>query len=98
MVDLSLAGGTAGCVIASSLAEADSGLFILVIEGGQNNLNVLTIMHPALFLSAPVPTSNATIFYKQAKLNDRELIIPSIATLDGGSSIKSHEVFKSSTI
>ncbi len=87
---MSPVGGTAGCVIASRLAEADPGLSILVIEGGPNNLDVPTIVHPALFLSALIPTSNATIFYKgnkESHINDRELIVPSGGTLGGGSSI-----------
>lgn len=83
-------GGTAGCVVAGRLAEADPNLSILVIEGGPNNLDVATIVHPALFLSALMPTSNATLFYqgvKESQLNDRELVVPSGGTLGGGSSI-----------
>jgi choline dehydrogenase-like flavoprotein len=83
-------GGTSGCVVAGRLAEGDPGLSILVIEGGPNNLDVPTIVHPALLLSGLVPTSKATIFYqgeKESQLNDRELIVPSGGTLGGGSSI-----------
>jgi alcohol oxidase len=61
-----------------------------VVEGGPNNFNVATIVHPALFLSALMPTSNVTIFYqgiKESQLDDRELIVPSGGTLGGGSSI-----------
>lgn len=61
-----------------------------MIEGGPNNFGVPTIVHPALFLSALMPTSNATIFYqaiKEPQLNNRELIVPSGGTLGGGSSI-----------
>lgn len=90
MTDLLLASGTAGCVIAGRLAEADPGLSILVIEGGPNNLDVPTIVHPALFLSGLMPTSNATLFYqgnKEGQLGDRELTVPSGGTLGGGSSI-----------
>ncbi|KAF2261567.1 alcohol oxidase [Lojkania enalia] len=90
-VDVIIAGGgTAGCVVAGRLAEADPGLSILVIEGGPNNLDVPTIVHPVLFLSALIQTSNTTIFYqgvKESQLNDRELIVPSGGTLGGGSSI-----------
>ena len=88
--NLLLLGGTSGCVVASRLAEADPNLSILVIEGGPNNLDVPTIVHPALCLSALLPTSNATIFYKgnkESQLNDRELVVPSGGTLGGGSSI-----------
>jgi choline dehydrogenase-like flavoprotein len=41
-------GGTAACVVAGRLAEADPGLSILVIEQGPNNLDVPTVVHPAL--------------------------------------------------
>lgn len=88
--DSMLAGGTAGCVVAGRLAEADPGLSILVIEQGPSNLEVPTIVHPALFLSALMPTSNATLFYqgkKESQLGDRELVVPSGGTLGGGSSI-----------
>jgi choline dehydrogenase-like flavoprotein len=83
-------GGTAACVIAARLAEADLELSILVIEQGPNNFDVPTIVYPALFLTGLMPTSNATIFYqgkKESQLNDRELIVPAGGTLGGGSSI-----------
>lgn len=76
--------------MAGRLAEADPGLSILVIEGGPNNFDVPTIVHPALFLSALMPTSKATLFYKgnpEKQLDGRELIVPSGGTLGGGSSI-----------
>ena len=88
--DMFLVGGTAGCVVAGRLTEADPNLSILVIEGGPNNLDVPTIVHPALMMSALMPTSTATLFYqgvKESQLNDRELIVPSGGTLGGGSSI-----------
>jgi choline dehydrogenase-like flavoprotein len=83
-------GGTAACVIAGRLAEADPNLSILMIEHGPNNFGVPTVVHPALCLHALMPTSNATIFYKAVKehqLADRELVVPSGGTLGGGSSI-----------
>ncbi|KAF2019502.1 GMC oxidoreductase [Aaosphaeria arxii CBS 175.79] len=90
-VDVILAGGgTAACVIAGRLAEADPNLSILIIEQGPNNLQVPTIVHPALFMSGLLPTSNATLFYQSApepQLNNRELVVPSGGTLGGGSSI-----------
>jgi len=85
-----LAGGTAACVIAGRLAEADPGLSILVIEQGPNNLDVPTVVHPALFMGGLVPTSNATLFYQgnsEKQLNNRQLVVPSGGTLGGGSSI-----------
>ncbi|ORY04581.1 GMC oxidoreductase-domain-containing protein [Clohesyomyces aquaticus] len=90
-VDVIIAGGgTAGCVIAGRLAEANSNLSVLVIEGGPSNLDVPTITHPALFLAGLMPTSKHTLFYqgtKENQLGDRELIVPSGGTLGGGSSI-----------
>jgi alcohol oxidase len=85
-----LIGGTAACVIAGRLAEADPKLSILMIEQGPNNLDVPTIVHPALFMSGLLPTSNATIFYQsntEKQLNGRGLVVPSGGTLGGGSSI-----------
>lgn len=88
--DLWALGGTAGCIVAGRLAEADPSLSILVIEGGANNYNVPTVVHPALFLNHLAPTSTTAIFYKGNKakqLGDREPIVPSGGTLGGGSSI-----------
>lgn len=61
-----------------------------MIEQGPNNLDVPTIMYPALCMSGLLPTSNATLFYQgkqEEQLNNRELVIPSGGTLGGGSSI-----------
>jgi alcohol oxidase len=83
-------GGTAACVVAARLADADPGLTILVIEQGPNSFDVPTIVHPSLFLSGLMPTSNATLFYqgnKESQLHDRQLTVPSGGTLGGGSSI-----------
>ncbi|KAH8686214.1 alcohol oxidase [Ilyonectria robusta] len=90
-VDVIIAGGgTAACVVAGRLAEADPKLSILLIEGGPNNYNVPNIVHPVFFLDHLLPTSKTTIFYKgnkAAQLADREVIVPSGGTLGGGSSI-----------
>ncbi|ORY72042.1 GMC oxidoreductase [Pseudomassariella vexata] len=83
-------GGTAGCVVAGRLAEADPSLEILLIEGGANNYNVPSIVNPAVFLSHLNPSSKTTIFYKAIKskwLADRECVVPAGGTLGGGSSI-----------
>ncbi|CAI6334793.1 unnamed protein product [Periconia digitata] len=90
-VDVILAGGgTAACVIAGRLSEADPKLSILVIEQGPNNFGIPTIIHPALCLSSILPTSNVTLFYQgkaEKQLNGRELVVPSGGVLGGGSSI-----------
>lgn len=82
------AGGTAGCVVASRLAEADPGLSILLIEGGQDSKDIPTIACPVYFIAQLAPDSNTNIFYnanKSAAVGDRELSIPSGGVLGGGS-------------
>lgn len=82
-------GGTAGCVVASRLAEADPGLSILVIEGGQNNNDIPTIACPVYFMAQIAPDSTASIFHKankSAAVGDRELTVPCGGVLGGGSS------------
>lgn len=82
-------GGTAGCVVAARLAQADPALSILVIEGGQDNADKPTISTPAWFLAHLAPDSTSNIFYKankSAALADRELVVPSGGILGGGSS------------
>ncbi|KAF2826594.1 alcohol oxidase [Ophiobolus disseminans] len=90
-VDVIIAGGgTAACVVAGRLAEADPKLSILVIEQGPNNLDVPTVVHPALFMGGLLPTSNATLFYEgraEKQLSNRALVVPSGGTLGGGSSM-----------
>ncbi|RYP75326.1 hypothetical protein DL771_002422 [Monosporascus sp. 5C6A] len=90
-VDVIIAGGgTAGCVIAGRLAEADPGLSILVIEGGRNNANLPSVVYPGFFLQNIQPVTKTALFYKGNKsrqLADREPIVPSGGVLGGGSSI-----------
>ncbi|GLA27734.1 hypothetical protein AnigIFM63326_004951 [Aspergillus niger] len=90
-VDIIIAGGgTAGCVVASRLADADPSLSILVVEGGQNNKGNHMIAFPLLFPTALLPTSTATLFYKgnaEPQLDNREMIVPTGGVLGGGSSI-----------
>lgn len=87
---ISLLGGTAACVVAGRLAEADPSLSILLIEGGQDNRGVQNIENPVFFLDHLLPTSTTTLFYKGNKsdnLGGRESIVPCGGTLGGGSSI-----------
>ncbi|KAJ4321624.1 hypothetical protein N0V94_002824 [Neodidymelliopsis sp. IMI 364377] len=90
-VDVIIAGGgTAGCIIAGRLAESDPELSILVIEGGANNKDVASIVHPVFYLQNLLPTQKTALFYKGNKskqLADREPIVPCGGTLGGGSSI-----------
>ncbi|KAH8665698.1 GMC oxidoreductase-domain-containing protein [Tricladium varicosporioides] len=90
-VDIIIAGGgTAACIVASRLSDADPNLSILVVEGGANNFDDPTIVHPLLFLSHLAPTSKATLFYQgtaETQLGGRQLVVPSGNVLGGGSSI-----------
>ncbi|KAL3253586.1 hypothetical protein ABHI18_009381 [Aspergillus niger] len=90
-VDIIIAGGgTAGCVVASRLADADPSLSLLVVEGGQNNKGNHMIAFPLLFPTALLPTSTATLFYKgnaEPQLDNHEMIVPTGGVLGGGSSI-----------
>ncbi|KAK8121678.1 hypothetical protein PG984_010348 [Apiospora sp. TS-2023a] len=90
-VDVIVAGGgTAGCVVAARLAEADPSLSILVIEGGRDNHDDPTVVNPAPFLTHLQPSNKSALFWKGNKapqLADREVIIPSGGILGGGSSI-----------
>ncbi|KAK0654321.1 putative GMC oxidoreductase [Cercophora samala] len=89
-VDIIIAGGgTAGCLVAARLADADPNLSILVIEGGSNN-DLPTIAYPLFFVQNVVPGSKAAIFYQTApenQLDDRQVIVPAGGVLGGGSSI-----------
>ncbi|KAG6363359.1 hypothetical protein INS49_008456 [Diaporthe citri] len=81
-------GGTAGCVVASRLADADPGLSILAIEGGPNS-DLPTVEIPASFLAHLSPESKTNRFYltkKSPEVADRSLIIPTGGFLGGGSS------------
>ncbi|KAI0194265.1 GMC oxidoreductase-domain-containing protein [Xylaria flabelliformis] len=90
-VDVLIAGGgTAGCIVAGRLAEADPNLSILVIEGGPDNYGNPAVVTPAMFLTHLAPGSKTAIFYKARKsdyLAGREVIVPSGGILGGGSSI-----------
>lgn len=83
-------GGTAGCVVAGRLSEADSNLSILVIEQGQNNLDNPTITTPAIYPTHLLPGSKTAIFYRgnrEDSINGRQAIVPAGGVLGGGSSI-----------
>ncbi|KAI2470743.1 GMC oxidoreductase [Annulohypoxylon bovei var. microspora] len=90
-VDIIIAGGgTAGCIVAGRLAEADPGLSILVIEGGPDNYDNPKVVTPGFYYSHLQPSSETTIFYKAAKTKytgNLERIVPSGGTLGGASSI-----------
>ncbi|KUI66369.1 Alcohol oxidase [Cytospora mali] len=88
-VDVVIAGGgTAGCVVAARLADADPELSILVIEGGPNN-EMPTIEYPACFMAHLTPDSKTNLFYmtkKSPAVADRMLLLATGGVLGGGSS------------
>lgn len=83
-------GGSAACIVASRLADADPNLSIFVIEQGTNNYNLPLVVNPLFYTSHLVPGSKTALFYKGNKaerLGGREPIVPSGGILGGGSSI-----------
>ncbi|KAK4499092.1 hypothetical protein PRZ48_009604 [Zasmidium cellare] len=87
-VDVIVAGGgTAGCVLAARLAEADPNLSILVIEQGMNNYNLPQVVYPALFPQNLLQDSKTALFWQgnqSADLANRAPIVPSGGILGGG--------------
>ncbi|GJC90442.1 alcohol oxidase [Colletotrichum liriopes] len=90
-VDVIVAGGgSAGCVIAARLAEADPKLPILLLEQGRDNYQVPEVIHPALFPENLKDGSSTALFWqgnKAPQLANRSPIVPSGGILGGGSSI-----------
>ncbi|KAI1430873.1 GMC oxidoreductase [Xylaria sp. CBS 124048] len=90
-VDVIIAGGgSAACVIAARLADADPNLSILVIERGEDNYDNPSIRTPIMFGTHFAPGSKATIFYqanKSDELGGRASVVSSGGCLGGGSSI-----------
>ena len=85
-----LVGGTAACVVAARLADADPNISILIIEGGPDNSDRPSLEYPAFLLAQIMPDSKVTNFYKgnqSVHLDGRELIVPAGGVLGGGSSI-----------
>ncbi|PNS20058.1 Cellobiose dehydrogenase [Sphaceloma murrayae] len=90
-VDVIVAGGgSAGCIVAARLAEADPKLSILLIEQGSNNYNVPQVIHPGLFPQNIAPGSGTALFWQgnhAKQLAERAPVVPSGGILGGGSSI-----------
>ncbi|RYP08362.1 hypothetical protein DL764_001931 [Monosporascus ibericus] len=83
-------GGSAGCIVASRLADADPALSILVMESGVNNYNDPMIVHLGFLLSHIAPGNKYTTFYhgpKSEHLGGRQGLVPTGHVLGGGSSI-----------
>jgi hypothetical protein len=87
---LTYIGGTAGCVVASRLSDADSGLSILVVEEGSDNFQNPKIIYPGLYrlhLAPGSPTSVIWTGQEEEQLMSRAIPIATGAVLGGSSSI-----------
>lgn len=83
-------GGTAGCTIAGRLAEADPGLSVLLIEGGENHEGKDSVKHPILMALNLMPDSKTTVAYPGKKadaVNGRAITVHTGGVLGGGSSV-----------
>ncbi|KAL2867444.1 GMC family oxidoreductase [Aspergillus lucknowensis] len=84
-VDILVAGGgTAGCIVASRLADTDPNLSILVLEAGPNGAGNPLVDYPAFFFGNLHPTSSTATFYKSSK---PDMVVPTAKVLGGGSAI-----------
>ncbi|KAI6777682.1 uncharacterized protein J7T54_005475 [Emericellopsis cladophorae] len=93
-VDVIIAGGgTAGCVLAARLSDADPELSILVVERGPNNLDDPTVTNPLFFienilgLGASNPRMMAYKGQAEEAIAGRAMTVPAGSILGGGSSI-----------
>ncbi|KAI1157731.1 alcohol oxidase-like protein [Nemania serpens] len=90
-VDVIIAGGgTAGCIVASRLSDADPKLSILLIERGLDGRDDPTVTFPAMFVVHMAPDSPRMQLVKGNKstaLGNREPIVPVAKSLGGGSSV-----------
>ncbi|KAH7926097.1 alcohol oxidase [Leucogyrophana mollusca] len=83
-------GGTAACLAASRLADADSSLKILVLEQGLHTRNIDTHTQPGRYPSHLAPSSQTVTFNvanPSEELGGRCLITPSGRCVGGGSSV-----------
>ncbi|KAG6364189.1 hypothetical protein INS49_005787 [Diaporthe citri] len=83
-------GGTAGCIVASRLADASPELSILVVESGPNNRNDPDIVHPPFFHTNLKPCKHKLLYYKgrmSPQMAGREPIVSTGGLLGGGSSV-----------
>ncbi|KAI1126732.1 alcohol oxidase-like protein [Nemania abortiva] len=90
-VDVIIAGGgTAGCIVASRLADADPNLVILLIEHGANNQGNPLITNPLLWRANLAPETGTAIYYlakNESQLDNRSIAVATGGVLGGGSSI-----------
>ncbi|KAH9920880.1 alcohol oxidase-like protein [Epithele typhae] len=83
-------GGTAGCIVAGRLADADPSLTILVVEAGPPTRNDVLHLQPCRYLYHLRPESTTVRFHTSAKsdaLGGREMVFPCGQCIGGGSSV-----------
>ncbi|KAJ3882839.1 hypothetical protein F5051DRAFT_489941 [Lentinula edodes] len=82
-------GGTAACIIAGRLAQADSSLKILVIEAGPHSFNLHNHVQPARYLNSLVQGHTVTLHNSvhSEALGGRSVSIPSGCCVGGGSAV-----------
>ncbi|KAF1848197.1 GMC oxidoreductase [Cucurbitaria berberidis CBS 394.84] len=90
-VDIIVAGGgSCGCVVAGRLANLDHNLQVLLIEGGENNLNNPWVFRPGIYpRNMKLDSKTATFYYSRPSewLDGRRAVVPCAHILGGGSSI-----------
>jgi len=83
-------GGSCGCVVAGRLANLDHNLQVLLIEGGENNLNNPWVFRPGIYpRNMKLDSKTASFYYSRPSewLDGRRAVVPCAHILGGGSSI-----------
>ncbi|KAI9813302.1 MAG: Alternative oxidase, mitochondrial precursor [Pycnora praestabilis] len=85
-----LGGGSCGCVVAGRLANLDHKLQVMLIEGGENNLNNPWVYRPGIYpRNMKLDSKTASFYYSRPSewLGGRRAVVPCAHILGGGSSI-----------
>ncbi|KAK7516012.1 alcohol oxidase p68 [Phyllosticta citriasiana] len=83
-------GGSCGCVVAGRLANLDHNLQVMLIEGGESNLNNPWVYRPGIYPRNMKLDSKTACFYESRPsewLAGRRAVVPVAHVLGGGSSI-----------
>lgn len=83
-------GGSCGCVVAGRLANLDHKLQVMLIEGGESNLNNPWVYRPGIYpRNMKLDSKTATFYYSRPSewLGGRRAVVPCAHILGGGSSI-----------
>ncbi|KAJ3915703.1 GMC oxidoreductase-domain-containing protein [Lentinula edodes] len=82
-------GGTAACIIAGRLVQADPSLKILVIEAGPHSFNLHNHVQPARYLNSLVQGHTVTLHNSvhSEALGGRSVSVPSGCCVGGGSAV-----------